>query len=142
MEPRPILVLADDDGDLRDVLAHVLEVEGFRVVPAVDGQHALDQLALNETPCAILLDWIMPRVGGEAFLTARAASAHLTSIPVFVISATHLPAGDTRIQGHLSKPFAVDDLLPMLRAVCGTHCPEERRARCQTLTGADRSVKM
>ena len=135
MSGRPLLVLvADDDGDVRDALAHVLEEEGMRVALAADGQHALERLAEErEIPCAVLLDWVMPRTDGESFLRARAASESLARIPVFVMSATHSPAGDPRIQGFLPKPFAVEALLPALRAVCDEHCPAPRRAACRHL---------
>jgi two-component system, OmpR family, response regulator MprA len=116
------VLVADDDHPLREAITEVLEREGHRVISAVDGQHALDQLAQGAHPCAILLDWMMPRVDGEAFLTSRAASASLSSIPVFVISATHSPATDARIQGFLQKPFSLDDLLTLVRGVCKAHC--------------------
>jgi CheY-like chemotaxis protein len=134
VDSEPLLVLvADDDEDLREALAQILVSDGLRVVLAADGQHALDQLAQGVAPCAILLDWMMPRVNGEAFLRARATSTFLSAMPVFVISATHLPEADHRIQGFLAKPFDVVDLLPMLRGVCGEHCPAPRRHACHAL---------
>jgi two-component system response regulator MprA len=116
------VLVADDDCPLREAIAEALEREGHRVISAVDGQHALEQLAEGIRPCAILLDWMMPRVDGEAFLTSRAASPSLSSIPVFVISATHSPASDARIQGFLQKPFTLDDLLALVRGICDAHC--------------------
>src|SRR5690349_13013066 len=102
MDSQPFLVLvAEDDDDLREALAELLDIHGFQVVSAVDGQHALEQLAQGPAPCAILLDWLMPRVNGESFLRERAESSALSSIPVFVVSATHAPAADARIQGFL-----------------------------------------
>ena len=131
MDSQSLLVLvAEDDADVRDALRHVLDAEGFRVVAAVDGQHALEHLARGLVPCAVLLDWIMPRLDGEAFLRARAASALLSTIPVFVMSATFAPAGDPRIQGYLPKPFDIDALLPMLRSACAVHCRPSRRSTC------------
>jgi len=132
--PQPQLVLvAEDDDDVRDALVQVLETEGFQVMPAIDGRDALDRLGQVEPPCAIVLDWVMPRIGGESFLAARADSDRLSRIPVFVVSATHLIVSDNRVQGFLEKPFAVDDLLLLLRRVCGAHCPEERRAACANM---------
>ena len=131
------MLLTEDDEDLRATLAEILEAHGFRVAVAVDGQHALNRLAQGVAPCAILLDWMMPRVNGEAFLRARAESTFLSSIPVFVMSATHLPPVGYRIQGFLAKPFALEDLLPMLRTVCDTHCPPQRRFECRRLTAPD-----
>lgn len=138
MGPQPLpLLIADDDEELREALGLLLDAKGFRVTLAVDGQQALEHLTRGPTPCAILLDWMMPRVDGEAFLRTRAASSALSSIPVFVISATHAPANDIRIQGFLPKPFDADDLLPLLREVCDKHCPASRRARCPSFTATN-----
>jgi CheY-like chemotaxis protein len=130
---QPLLVLvADDDPDIREALAGVLVAHDMRVVLAVDGQHALEHLAGGIAPCAILLDWMMPRVNGEGFLRARAASDALSNIPVFVISGTHVPVADDRVQGCLSKPFGIAELLSVLRSVCGSVCPNSRRSTCLT----------
>jgi DNA-binding response OmpR family regulator len=122
-----LVLVADDDDDLRDALSQVLETAGFRVVAASDGLHALEQLARGVAPCAILLDWMMPRVDGERFLCERSRSSSLASIPVLVMSASHVPAADLGIQGFLPKPFAAADLLPKLRAVCDERCPKSKR---------------
>jgi len=135
-QPLPVLI-ADDDEEVREALGLLLDAKGFRVTLAVDGQQALDHLTRGFTPCAILLDWMMPRVDGEAFLRTRAASSSLSSIPVFVISATHAPANDIRIQGFLAKPFNADDLLPLLRKVCDKYCPASRRAHCPSFMETD-----
>jgi DNA-binding response OmpR family regulator len=130
---QPLLVLvADDDPDIREALADVLVANDMQVVLAVDGQHALEHLAGGIAPCAILLDWMMPRVNGEAFLMARATSDVFSRIPVFVISATHVPVGDGRAQGYLSKPFGIAELLSLLRSVCGSQCPNSRLSTCLT----------
>jgi CheY-like chemotaxis protein len=123
--PRLRLLVADDDELLRETLAEVLASDGHEVAQAADGQQALEHLRLNgNCTCAVLLDWVMPVADGEAFLTARAASSALSRIPVFVVSATHRPVDDDRVQGFLEKPFTLDDLLVMLRGVCGAHCAE------------------
>jgi len=118
------LLVADDDAPLREALVAVLENEGHDVVQATDGRQALDRLADGRHPSAILLDWMMPVVDGESFLRARAASASLSSIPVFVLSASYRPVSDSRIQGFLQKPFNIDDLLVMLRGVCEADCAD------------------
>jgi CheY-like chemotaxis protein len=137
--PQPLNVLVvDDDDAVRLGLAELLASAGIRVVAAVDGQHALELLATGFTPCAVLLDWVMPRVNGDAFLRARAGSSHLSSVPVYVVSATHLPEADARMQGFLEKPLDVGALLPMLRDVCALHCPSSRSSKCQRLAGMKR----
>ena len=77
----------------------------------------------------ILLDWVMPRVDGEAFLRARAASPVLSTIPVIVVSATHGPAEDPRVAAFLPKPVAVERLVGLVRHTCRTACPAWLRAQ-------------
>jgi len=134
MDPSALSVLVvDDDTATREALAELLSREGFATTQAADGREALDQLEGGEEPCVVLLDWVMPRMDGESFLTARDSAPHLAAIPVVVMSATHDPAGDPRIQGFLAKPFRVDQALMSLKHVCQTSCPDSRRERrrCQ-----------
>jgi CheY-like chemotaxis protein len=124
----PLVLVADDDDSLREALSEALVSQGFATALAVDGQHALELVADGVAPCLILLDWVMPRMNGKAFLDARARSVHLSSIPVVVVSATHvpLPAGAEN-QEFLSKPFSLGELLTTVRNVCQSHCPASRR---------------
>lgn len=70
-DPKVILV-ADDEKDLREALAIALSNEGFSVITAEDGQQAID-LALKNHPDLIMLDIIMPNVdGSEALKQIRA----------------------------------------------------------------------
>jgi CheY-like chemotaxis protein len=124
------VLVVDDDSGMREALSDVLEGEGHQVAAAVDGAHALERLSQGPEPCVVLLDWAMPRVDGEAFLTARADIPSLRGIPVVVISGNRVPVTDARIQIFLPKPFTLHELLTRLREVCSRHCPPERRAAC------------
>jgi len=127
------ILVADDDPIWGRLVCVTLERNGFQPLLVNDGVEALAVLRREDPPRLALLDWVMPRTDGESFLRARAASESLARIPVFVMSATHSLAGDSRIQGFLPKPFAVEALLPALRAVCDEHCPAPRRAACRHL---------
>ena len=130
MEPNQLSVLlADDDGASREALAELLSRRGIATAQAADGQAALDRLGAGVPPCMILLDWVMPRVDGEAFLQARAASPVLSTIPVIVVSATHAPAEDPRVTAFLQKPVSVDRLAAAVRQTCRTACPAWMRAQ-------------
>lgn len=130
MEPNELSVLlADDDDDARGALAELLARRGVVTAQAADGQDALDRLAGGEPPCVILLDWVMPRVDGEAFLQARAASPVLSTIPVIVVSATHAAAEDPRVAAFVQKPVPVDQLAAVVRRTCHAACPAWLRAR-------------
>jgi CheY-like chemotaxis protein len=122
----PLVLLAEDDEAGRSALAELLRVRGFEVVAAVDGQDAHERLSTGLSPCVILLDWVMPRMGGAEFLKARAATTSQADVPVVVMSATHAPV-DAPGQVHfLPKPFGLPALERAVRGVC-LRCPEARR---------------
>jgi len=83
---RKILLIDDNDG-ARESLAQLLEAEGYQVTTAKNGQAALDCLrGLEPDPFVILLDLIMPVMGGVQFLEHRKVDSALSKIPVIVIS--------------------------------------------------------
>jgi CheY-like chemotaxis protein len=121
--PTQFLVLvADDDADIREALRDALHLDGRAVVLASDGREALARLQSGRRPCAVVLDWLMPTMGGDEFLAHRERSPELRAIPVFVVSATYRGAGDPRIQGYLHKPFELHALDALLDSVCTEHC--------------------
>lgn len=68
-EPEPNLILvADDDAQVRTLIREVLEREGFQTVAADDGERALE-LAIERRPALIILDIMMPRMDGYTALT-------------------------------------------------------------------------
>ena len=84
---RTILVI-DDDVDLLDIMAEILEGEGYRVEKATNGVEAfayLDDAAV--LPAAILLDLMMPSMDGWRFRSLQKARPALAGVPVIVISA-------------------------------------------------------
>jgi len=107
------LLIADDSETVLLMLQRRLEMEGYEVVTAKDGQQALDQ-AEKENPDVILLDAMMPRMSGvEALQKLRASGS---KIPVLVISA-HLDAQEPErmieagANGCVPKPFEWDELI-------------------------------
>jgi two-component system KDP operon response regulator KdpE len=109
---RPLTVLvADDDRDLREVLAEVLASEGWLAIQATDGLDAVEKtLALH--PDALLLDEGMPQMTGSA--AARELRRRGATQPMILVSATrdlHPLARELAVDGFLPKPFGVDDVL-------------------------------
>jgi len=87
-ETRPYLVLvADDDPDVRRLLAHILQQRGYRVVTAADGAEAV-ALAQQEQPDLALLDVRMPGTDGLAALEALRAGPTTRNIPVIMLTAS------------------------------------------------------
>lgn len=65
-----LVMIVDDDEDLREAVALFIEARGFRTVHASDGIEALDKLEQGTLPSLILLDLRMPRMNGIEFLHA------------------------------------------------------------------------
>ena len=126
-EPRVILVVDDDDA-VREALDAVLARPGRVIHVARDGDEAMRVVESGVRPCLILLDWVMPRADGAAFLGARERSPEIRDVPVFVTSATHVTSDDRRIQAVLPKPVELDRLLCTVAGTCEAHCA--RREHC------------
>lgn len=124
-----VLLIVDDDGDIRDSLADVLEQEGIFALIARDGGEALGLLRSGKVvPDGILLDLMMPGLDGFEFLEERAKDPELLKLPVILISA--LPPSSVRFREetsntvvYLQKPFDLYELLVILRRVRKTDPP-------------------
>jgi CheY-like chemotaxis protein len=108
----PVLVV-DDDRDMRDTIAAVLESEGYDVRCAENGAQALAAMH-GPKPAAVVLDLSMPVMSGWELLEAVRAEDELSSIPVVVFSAMRAPEGVP----HLNKPVSPDELVTTLDRVC------------------------
>ncbi|HZJ56206.1 MAG TPA: response regulator [Myxococcaceae bacterium] len=115
---RAVLVV-DDDRDLRELVADVLEGSGRRVFTASDGADALRLIEEDgiPRPCIVLLDWFMAPMGGRAFLEHLSLRHDATGFRVILLSASHAATpGDLplTVLGVLLKPFGIDELLGTL----------------------------
>ena len=109
----PILVV-DDDEAIRDMVAMVLEDEGYEVATAPNGAQALGLIARG-APSLVLLDLNMPVMSGWE-LHAR-LRIEAPNIPVIFMTAGQEARAEARrhaAAGFLSKPFDLDDLLKMV----------------------------
>jgi CheY-like chemotaxis protein len=120
-ERRRYVCVVDDDPDMREALRLVLEVRGYSVEDAADGQGALDLLRSNPGCCLILLDLMMPGMNGWQFRAAQQEAPELAAIPVAVLSAmrdvcTH--AAEVGAVACLSKPLDMDRLMAEVSRYC------------------------
>jgi CheY-like chemotaxis protein len=113
---RTILVV-DDDVESVHALGEILQREGFGVVTATDGKRALDHLASNALPDAMVIDLMMPGMDGWALAHELRAEPRLASLPVVVISGAgeRAMARSPLADGHFMKPVDFDRLLALLR---------------------------
>jgi CheY-like chemotaxis protein len=108
------ILVIDDEEDIREILAMVLQAEGHEVTTAVDGVAGLDQLGVGGRPALILLDMMMPRLDGEEFLQAMRSNPHTADIPVIILTghpAARKKAAHLGTIGCLVKPIELAELL-------------------------------
>ena len=120
------ILIADDDPDVRESLRLLLELQGYAVDEARNGQEALHRLNTSAPPCVIVLDLMMPVMDGWQFRRAQLEHPTLASVPVLVISAVpaHLQR-TTELAAHrvFPKPFDYDALLTEVDAICASAGP-------------------
>jgi len=117
MSKPPSILVVDDDVDILEILALLLEVQGFRVVTARNGDEAVKRLAQEGSISLILLDLMMPGIDGEQFLLWLRRNVH-PRIPVVVLSG-HGHAQDRAAElganGCLAKPVDLEELVRTIR---------------------------
>jgi len=115
--PKCSVLVVDDDEEIRTVMAEILELLGYEVTVAADGQEAVDLLSIGLEPRAIVLDMMMPRMDGWTFLSRLRADPRFRELPVVVASAV---AGECPLgaDAWLQKPFDLADLDRAVARLC------------------------
>jgi len=107
-----MILVVDDDADVRTVLTDAFEAEGLRVMTAANGMQALHRVR-DAAPDAIILDLHMPMMTGDDFLYAWRGGAETHHVPIVAISAAYpgLHPEDLGVDAFFPKPFEVDLLV-------------------------------
>ncbi len=112
-----IVLIAEDEAMIADVVATVVEDAGYTPVIARHGQEAL-AMAHTQDPALVITDLMMPRLTGAELIEAlRAEAAATKTAPIPVILMTAANAGVARTVGAdvvLPKPFDLDQLEALL----------------------------
>jgi DNA-binding response OmpR family regulator len=113
MSDKKTILVVDDDVELSDGLRSVLERQGYRVIQARDGQQGKQQI-YNQRPDLVILDMMMPRMGGYPVLEHFKDKADAP--PIIMITANEgsrhkAYAEYLGVVNYLRKPFAMDALL-------------------------------
>ena len=109
---KPVLVV-DDDRAIREILEEALADEGYEVDLAGDGVEAIDKVN-HRRPELILLDWMMPRMDGEAFADELDRRGLRPAIPILILTAAgnaQQKAERIGAEGYVTKPFELPRLL-------------------------------
>ena len=116
----PVLIV-EDDPDIRETIAQVLEEEGYPSEVASNGKEALAKLSENARFGLILLDLMMPVMDGWQFRAAMQRDPNMSGIPVVVISAdgdVQRKASSIKASGYVRKPVAIHQLLAVVEHYC------------------------
>jgi two-component system, OmpR family, response regulator MprA len=114
------ILVVDDERAVRESLRRALDLEGYSVELASDGDEALQRLALEPPPDAVILDILMPGVDGlEVCRRLRVEGNH---VPILMLTAraeidSRVAGLDAGADDYLPKPFALAELLARLRAL-------------------------
>ncbi|MCB8943084.1 MAG: response regulator transcription factor [Ardenticatenaceae bacterium] len=112
------ILVVDDERKLREMIRTYLEQDGYRVVEAANGREAL-YVARYEKPDLIILDVMMPEMGGYDFMRTYSKEA---DTPVIILTAK-IEEGDKVLglelgaDDYVTKPFGIRELIARVRAV-------------------------
>ena len=116
-----LVLLVEDDDDIRDTLSAILQARGFRVIAARHGREAIDRVrARGARPACVVLDLMMPVMDGEAFLAEQPNEPLLANVPVIIVTAQlqHPPSVPDQVRAIVMKPIRVADVLDAIHHAC------------------------
>jgi two-component system, OmpR family, phosphate regulon response regulator PhoB len=115
------ILVAEDEAAVVTLLRYNLEREGFSVLEAADGEGAV-QLAREERPDLVLLDWMLPLMSGLEVCRVLRRDPATRAIPIMMLSARgeetdRLRGLDSGADDYVAKPFSTSELMARIRAV-------------------------
>ena len=120
---RPVVLVADDDADILELVSFRLERAGYDVVPVADGEEAL-QRAVELRPDLAVLDVMMPKLNGYEVTQELRQQEPTRAMPVILLTARAQDADVTRgfdagADDYIKKPFSPQELRARVQAVLG-----------------------
>lgn len=117
------ILIAEDERDIRELVAFTLRYSGLEAITAENGEEAL-AIAIRELPDLILLDVRMPRLSGYEVCRKIKSNQATSQIPIVFLSAkgqdAEIQAGlDAGATEYILKPFAPDQLVDRIRRILG-----------------------
>ena len=119
MSPKKILIV-DDEVDLVETIRFPLELEGFQVLAAHNGEEGLNQ-ARSENPDLILLDLMLPKLDGYKICRLLKFDDRYKHIPIFMLTAKtqekdKILGKETGADEYFTKPFDIDGLIAKIKS--------------------------
>jgi CheY-like chemotaxis protein len=133
MYKKSLIQIVDDIADYRELLAQILEQDGFQTISAKGGREAVE-LAIQYQPGLVLMDLNMPGMNGYEATRAIHAHLHGRKIPIVAVSADCAACGfelcaiELGFIAFLAKPFEPESLLKIVHKVLKTDIKGRRAA--------------
>jgi two-component system, OmpR family, response regulator MtrA len=115
------ILVAEDDPDVRGLVRHILEADGYDVTIAADGELAVEMF-MQMSPDLLVLDLMMPKLSGFEVLDVLRSKDAIDGVPVLILSAraseTDIVAGfEHGICDYVVKPFMIAELRARVRSL-------------------------
>lgn len=123
---QPAILLVEDDRDIREMLATLLDMAGFKVEACESAEHGLNALREGEFDL-ILTDYALPRRSGLWLLEHAEAEGLINGTPVLIVTAHPNVQAATSYEV-IQKPFDLDDLIERVRYRVEGEGPRRRRS--------------
>ena len=118
----PLILIAEDETALVEILAYNLKHEGFAIRRAADGRQALLQAAKTPAPDLLLLDWMLPGPSGIDICKRLRRDPLLKPMPIIILTARG--EENDRVSGlnagaddYITKPFSMKELIARIKAL-------------------------
>ncbi|MDX6581161.1 MAG: two-component system, OmpR family, alkaline phosphatase synthesis response regulator PhoP [Solirubrobacterales bacterium] len=116
----PLVLVADDDADVRELVVFRLERAGYEVITAGDGEEAVE-VALRRRPQVCVIDVMMPKLDGYEVTERLRASEELAGVAILLLTASVYEDSVERgfeagADDYIKKPFSPKDLVERIAA--------------------------
>jgi len=117
---KKLILVVDDEENIRDLLVFNLQKEGYDTIEAEDGLAAVD-MALKEKPDLILLDVMIPKLDGISVCKKIRYALNISNIPILMISARDTETDkiiglEMGADDYITKPFQIREVMARIKA--------------------------